>query len=142
MTRIAAGLLLALAWTAPATAADGTWQGTLHCDIIPGILSKPLVQPFQLDVRGGVARYERNVRMPDTTIASGYRESGEGQVGADGRLAVRGSGMAENATYTSDYTGILPPNGGLATLSGAQHWRFARHPAFDRPCDITLRRTN
>ncbi len=139
MTRNATCLLLALGCATPAAAE--TWQGTLRCDIIPNVLTRPLVQPFRLDVAGGVARCQRDVRIPDTSVPSGYQETGQGPVGPGGRLTLKGSGLSNASGYDSEYSGILPPSG-ATTLTGFQHWHFDRRPPFDRPCTITLGRLN
>lgn len=141
--RLALGcLLLASACAAPAppggavTVADQDWIGTIFCEPIPDFARLPLRQPLQVHVRGGVARYERNVRIADTVFDSGFKEAGEGAVGPGGRVELNGSGSQRNASYQARYTGVL--DGAHTRLDGVQHWQFDRHTPFDRPCHIDL----
>lgn len=152
--RRALALLLLLAGCAPGAAPvaqaptarpgpavpDQVWRGTLSCDPIPGVVRTPLVQRFRLDVAGGVARYERTVLRADTGIETDIRERGEGPVGPEGAVTLHGGAAGGQYTYTAEYSGVLPPQGRAARLTGTQHWRFSRNAPADRACQITLRR--
>jgi hypothetical protein len=137
---LAVALIVASA-TARAAVPDQDWVGTFRCGSIPNIARIPLVQPVRVEIRGGVAHLERDVRIADTTSDSGHVERDQGTVGPDGAVTLAGGGDAQNSGFRSEYRGVFAPSG-QAHFEGAQHWHFDRHPGFDRPCTIDLHRQN
>ena len=123
-----------------AAAPDQVWRGTLRCQPIPGVVTFRLAQPIEVDVRGGVASYERTVRRGDTGGESDVHERGQGQVGPDGAVTLIGSAQSPQYQYTARYSGVLPPQGGRTTLTGAQSWHLRTASPPDRACTMTLRR--
>lgn len=118
---------------------DQDWAGTISCDTIPEIVHVALRQRFVLSVRGGIARYDRDVLLPDSRITSGFKEHGQGEVGEGGALALAGGGESRRASYRAEYRGVLAPDG-HGTLEGVQHWHFEGHSGYDRACRLDLRR--
>ncbi|HYZ63774.1 MAG TPA: hypothetical protein VE650_15095 [Acetobacteraceae bacterium] len=127
----------------PAPVAPGpnqVWRGTISCDPIPGIVRKVRVQRFQVDVSGGIARYERTVLQADSGIEASIHERGEGAIAPGGPVTLKGQATGGQYTYTAEYSGRMAPEDRIARLTGYQHWRFAGSAPADRPCQITLRR--
>lgn len=119
---------------------DQIWKGTLHCDVMLPVVHIPLNQPITVTVHDGAASFERKVLVSDTSIASGYTERASGPVGPDGAVTLTGQGLSRQASYSSEYRGVLPPSGRPAELVGQQTWHIPRVAVSERACTLSLRR--
>lgn len=125
---------------APASAQ--TWRGNLRCGPVPGFSRLPLNQEIEVTVNGSTARYDRAVRVVETSVDSEVREQGSGTIAADGSLTLAGQASSPAYAYSAHYSGMLRPDGGASRLSGVQKWTARRTRATDRNCSMTLRRAS
>lgn len=138
---LAAGYLaIAAQTTALAQSYDGTYTGTIFCEPIPGVTTKPLQTPFTLRIAGEKIDYEREVLRPDERTPLGVTEKGAGKLGAGGELML--SGAAAGRTFRGDaqYQGKISADS--IRLTGTQVWTYPDKPApFHRSCTIELKRS-
>ncbi len=133
-------LLLTARPAALAQSYDGTYTGTIFCEPIPGVTTKPLQTPFTLRIAGEKIDYEREVLRPDEKTPLGVTEKGAGKLGADGELVL--SGAAAGRTFRGDakYQGKFSADS--IRLTGTQVWTYSDKPApFHRSCTIELKRS-
>lgn len=123
-----------------AFAQEAQWQGILRCGLIPGVTTKRLVEPLTLTVQGNHAQYTRRIHQTDVAAYSTFVEQGDGTVGPDGALTLRGGGIGKGFQYTATYSGVLPPNGTAARFTGVQLWTTRRVTQVQRECSIELAR--
>jgi hypothetical protein len=119
---------------------DGKYTGSMSCATIPGQTRAPLQTSFTMVVAASRAQYEREVMRPeDTKTKLGVTERGTGTVSPSGDVSVTGSAGRADWSYEATYQGRFESNS--IRLSGAQLWRLPGRSPHERPCTITLSRS-
>lgn len=119
---------------------DGKYTGSISCAAIPGQTRAPLQTPFTMIIAAGRVQYEREVMRPeDTKTKLGVTERGTGTVSPSGDVSVTGSAGRADWSYEATYQGRFESSS--IRLSGAQLWRLPGRSPHERPCTITLSRS-
>jgi hypothetical protein len=107
---------------------------------LSGQTRAPLQTSFTMVVAASRAQYEREVMRPeDTKTKLGVTERGTGTVSPSGDVSVTGSAGRADWSYEATYQGRFESNS--IRLSGAQLWRLPGRSPHERPCTITLSRS-
>lgn len=135
--RRAAGLLaLILAAPASAQGVDGTYAGTLSCEILAGQTRRQLATDIRITITGTNVSYEREILNPDGGGSTGIKERGTGSVTGT-NLSMAAAGRGNSWSYEASYNGTI--TGGTIAMRGVQKWHVNRGNQ-DRPCTINARR--
>jgi hypothetical protein len=121
-----------------ARAEPETWRGQIHCIVVPGLQTIPLVGTFVVVANGASLTYSRPVHVADSASPSGVTETGSGSlVGTE--IKIQGGAADKDYSYTASYAGRM--EGNAASLTGEQVWtaRKLAQP-FHRSCSIALTR--
>jgi hypothetical protein len=118
---------------------DGSYSGTMTCDLIPGQTSRPLVVEFSMTVADGRVTYEREVMRPDSRERLGVTERGGGTVSPTGEVSLTGYAEGRAWSYAASYRGPFGANS--LRLSGTQVWILGAKPAHNRSCAIDVSRS-
>jgi len=136
-------LLGGISWApgpARAEGHDGKYAGTISCAAIPGQTAGPLLTPFSMRVTEGRVEYEREVMRPeDSRTKLGVTERGAGTVSPAGEVSLSGAAGRANWSYQAIYRGRI--EGDAMRLSGTQIWHLPGRAEHERPCSITLTRS-
>jgi hypothetical protein len=130
----AAAAFLALVIAAPAAAQglDGTYVGTLSCEILAGQTRRQLATDIRITIAGTNVSYEREILNPDGGGTTGIKERGTGEV-KGGSLSMAAAGRGNSWSYEASYTGTI--TGGTIAMRGLQKWHVNRGNQ-DRQCTI------
>jgi hypothetical protein len=115
---------------------DGTYDGTIHCDALPGASGR-LNAPFSLTITTDRVQYEGQI-VTRTGEPTGNVERGTGTIQPDGDLVLTGLGLGLGFSYKARYVGQL--KGDVIQLTGEQRGRIGPETASSpRSCTIDLR---
>lgn len=136
MRRAAGMVALILAAPASAQGVDGTYAGTLSCEILAGQTRRQLATDIRITITGTNVSYEREILNPDGGGSTGIKERGTGSVTGT-NLSMAAAGRGNSWSYEASYNGTI--TGGTIAMRGVQKWHVNRGNQ-DRPCTINARR--